>query len=814
MKRTGKQLFAVLCILSLIFSLAVVPTLAAPTPQQEEEWFTEPAVIPLLLSLKADGTVWFWGYNFMGEAGDPNKPLNTNVYVPTQVPGMTNVKSIAQVNNGLSIFAIKDDGSVWAWGQNTFGVLGIGSSASEVRTPTRVRGIGGSGYLSNVVKIVTSDNIILALLKDGTIAIWGNSTAPIILNNTGTSNANNPSLLKASSSTVMSNVKDIAGGGGCITILNNSNVAYHMGHVNYTSSSSSTPIYFPTQILTGIKQVSAFMALSLSGTIYTWGNNSFGQLGYGSSTTYSNTPTALSTISNIDEILTSVSDYHVVRAANGTTYEWGNRNSSNRIFTPTVTNLYNDSRGTIYKNIFYKTDGTVWINTGSINAQFANNGGSGFADVFAKVYQTPGTEHFLLFGVVEPPVIPPVDPPLDLEIVRVNNDDERVIYYQNWTYDNSTSSMHNGDQHFSDITGAYAEFTFTGTEISWIGAKSTNLGIAKVYIDGVEVAQVNQYGSSLLVQEVLFSKNDLPYGEHTIKIEVAGTSIAPSAGNYVTIDAFEYLGDLDEEVIETVLVNDDDASIDYHLSWTYSSGVPGMINEDQTYSSETGAYAELTFTGTGVKWIGATSSNFGCANVYIDGVLVLANFDLYSNPPVYPIDLYSINNLPYGAHTIKIEVTGNKNPASSGFYVSVDAFEVSKVASMPDPQETYTVNDDDIRVEYQPMWDYLYHIGLYNNDHRQSDVTGAVAEFTFTGTSISWIGAYSTNLGKANIYIDGVLEVAELDLYGDPVELQVVVFSKTDLPYGEHTIIIEVAGTRNPLSEGYYVTIDALEYVG
>lgn len=103
-------------------------------------------------------------------------------------------------------------------------------------------------------------------------------------------------------------------------------------------------------------------------------------------------------------------------------------------------------------------------------------------------------------------------------------------------YSNGGTSA--GSQNYSKTGGSTASYTFTGTGIDWIIAKNNNYGIAKVYIDGVLDQNVDLYNSTLVWQQVVYSKRGLTSGTHTIKIEVTGTKRAASYDYYVGIDAF------------------------------------------------------------------------------------------------------------------------------------------------------------------------------------------------------------------------------------------------------------------------------------
>ncbi len=88
----------------------------------------------------------------------------------------------------------------------------------------------------------------------------------------------------------------------------------------------------------------------------------------------------------------------------------------------------------------------------------------------------------------------------------------------------------------------------------------------------------------------------------------------------------------------------------------------------------------ITFTGTAVQWIAPTASNHGIADVYLDGKQV-ATVDGYSPSTNFQQVMYSASGLPNGSHTLKIVVSGQKNPASGGTYVSLDAINLPSSAA-------------------------------------------------------------------------------------------------------------------------------------
>ncbi len=119
------------------------------------------------LALKSDGTVWAWGANDSFQLG---KAERTDSLVPIQVKALGN-HVIAVAAAASSSYALKADGSVWAWGENDRGQLGDGTVEAKF-TPVRVAGLGG-----RVTAIAAGDSYVLALKSDGTVWAWGDDYA-------------------------------------------------------------------------------------------------------------------------------------------------------------------------------------------------------------------------------------------------------------------------------------------------------------------------------------------------------------------------------------------------------------------------------------------------------------------------------------------------------------------------------------------------------------------------------------------------------------------------------------------------------------
>ena len=123
-----------------------------------------------ILSVKTDGTLWSWGANNTGQLGLGTVGAGTYKSSPTQIGSLSTWSDVAA---GVSCsFAIKTDGTIWAWGASNSGVLGLGNTTSY-SSPKQI------GSLTNWSQPFTSNygGARAAVLKtDGTLWTWGENS--------------------------------------------------------------------------------------------------------------------------------------------------------------------------------------------------------------------------------------------------------------------------------------------------------------------------------------------------------------------------------------------------------------------------------------------------------------------------------------------------------------------------------------------------------------------------------------------------------------------------------------------------------------
>tara|TARA_B100000131_G_scaffold68927_1_gene65276 strand:- start:1285 stop:2532 length:1248 start_codon:yes stop_codon:yes gene_type:complete len=184
-------------------------------------------------AIKTNGTLWAWGHNSYGTLGLNDRTHRSS---PTQIPGT----SWKQVTSGKveDVQAIRTDGTMWSWGMGSYAGLNIPGNISK-SSPTQIPGTDWASVHAD-----NDGNVHLATRTDGTLWYWGEYQSG------------------ASGQGVPSNK---------FTQLFGSNV--------------SSPIQIPgTDWSTDVNSISCFehgvAAVKTDGTLWTWGNNSRGRLGH------------------------------------------------------------------------------------------------------------------------------------------------------------------------------------------------------------------------------------------------------------------------------------------------------------------------------------------------------------------------------------------------------------------------------------------------------------------------------------------------------------------------------------------------------
>ena len=161
------------------------------------------------------------------------------------------------------------------------------------------------------------------------------------------------------------------------------------------------------------------------------------------------------------------------------------------------------------------------------------------------------------------------------------------------------------------------------------------------------------------------------------------------------------------ETVQTAIqthFEEDDPAIAYSGTWN-SLGCSPCSNGLLKYSGQTGAKAEFSFYGTGIRWTTAKAPSLGKAKIYFNGVYK-GMVDLYSPNVQYPVVLEG-KGLPAGNYTLRIEVSGQKNPSSTGYFTLIDSFDVYPDDPIPPAPVISLVNSNSIN-EAEPRPSALF----------------------------------------------------------------------------------------------------------
>jgi alpha-tubulin suppressor-like RCC1 family protein len=178
-------------------------------------------------AIKTDGSLWVWGYNAYGELGLSDRTLRSS---PIQVGSALDWKSVAGSCAGRTTVAIKTGGTLWVWGYNAYGELGLGDRTSR-SSPVQI------GSDTNWAEAVCGEGYMLAIKTNGTLWSWGRNEIGTLGLGDRTSRS---SPVQVGSDTNWTKVR-----AGCYSASN------------------------------GIH------ALKTNGTLWAWGGNVFGALGLG-----------------------------------------------------------------------------------------------------------------------------------------------------------------------------------------------------------------------------------------------------------------------------------------------------------------------------------------------------------------------------------------------------------------------------------------------------------------------------------------------------------------------------------------------------
>ncbi len=338
------------------------------------------------LALQANGTLWAWGRNLYGQLGNStNSGTNNANPTPTQIAG-----TYTQVVAGYGFnLALQTNGTLWAWGRNTYGQLGNAiNNATDNANPTPTQ-VGTDIY----IQMAAGQYHSLALRANGSLWTWGDNIYGQLGNstNTGTDTANPTPTQVAGTYTQLA-----AGANHCLALqADGSAVAWgrnlygQLG--NGTNSGNGTqpnpiPLSVPGTYVQLATTSASCLGLRADGTLWAWGDNRSGQAGSGTTSTFAN-PTPIATGMALPTRSTTMgSNFGLAVRADGSLWAWGD-NTYGQLGNGTTTSRNNAVRvgtdndwvqvaaGTSH-SLALKANGTLWAWGVNLFGQLGNSANS------------------------------------------------------------------------------------------------------------------------------------------------------------------------------------------------------------------------------------------------------------------------------------------------------------------------------------------------------------------------------------------------------------------------------------------------------
>lgn len=289
--------------------------------------------------LRSDGTVWTWGNNSSGQLGD-NK--STHSSIPVQVESSSGpLQGIVKVDCGYNhTVALKSDGTIWAWGANISGQLGMGTN-SHSAIAVQVKDPAGTGFLTGLTDVSAGGDFSAALSSGGTMYVWGANFIFQLGDGTTT-----PRNLPKTVSLGQSATGIATGSAYAFAILADGSIKswgvngsgqLGLGH----AANASTPTTIPG--LTGVAKLSPgqqhTLALMADGTVKSWGWNDSGNLGDGTNVTFRHSPGNVINLTGITEISAGERHSIAIRGSDKTAWGWGNNGDGRLGIAPFSTNV-------------------------------------------------------------------------------------------------------------------------------------------------------------------------------------------------------------------------------------------------------------------------------------------------------------------------------------------------------------------------------------------------------------------------------------------------------------------------------------------
>lgn len=233
----------------------------------------------VVLGIKEDGTLWGWGHSISGQLGSPDFEFYTPV--PVQI-GQDSDWAFISVGHS-HLLALKTDGTLWAWGNNTAGELGNGTISSEITyLPSQI------GTDNDWVSISAGHDYSAAIKSNGTLWTWGLNISGGLGN--GTLDENLATTIVPTQPNTDTDWKVVWASHSNTVALKTNGTLWATGEGDYgqignglfEDQTEFTQVGIDTDWINVAVGGFAVTAIKADGTLWSWGENTVGGLGDGS----------------------------------------------------------------------------------------------------------------------------------------------------------------------------------------------------------------------------------------------------------------------------------------------------------------------------------------------------------------------------------------------------------------------------------------------------------------------------------------------------------------------------------------------------
>lgn len=134
------------------------------------DWKTIAAGTLFSLGVKTDNTLWSWGYNYSGQLGNGAAGFGTEAIIPTQITTIPANEWKCIAAGGRHSLAITEEGNLWVWGNNNLLALGLNDGSAYKAVPTMI------DNATNWKMVAGGYDNTVAIKEDNTIWGWGENT--------------------------------------------------------------------------------------------------------------------------------------------------------------------------------------------------------------------------------------------------------------------------------------------------------------------------------------------------------------------------------------------------------------------------------------------------------------------------------------------------------------------------------------------------------------------------------------------------------------------------------------------------------------